>query len=232
MLDRARVARGRHCVWPRGVETDVFSPAQRSTSLREQWLAGRSGPIIAYAGRISREKQLDNFVGLDERLRAARLDCRFVFVGDGPMRAELEERMPNAVFTGAVPHIRVAEYLASADIFAFPSHTDTAGNVVLEAQACGLPAVVSSEGGPAENVINGETGIVTGGPGRPSFAGAVEHLVRRREQRLRMGVAARQYAHTRTWPKALASLFECYREFGRPPGEAALTSFQLAKREG
>ena len=93
--------------------------------------------------------------------RCARTDSRTgcSFIGDGPMRAELQAACPGAIFTGRVAHEHVPALLASADVFLFPSRTDTFGNVVLEAQACGLPVIVTDEGGPREAVRHGETGL-------------------------------------------------------------------------
>lgn len=230
LLEAARIARGHCTVWPRGVDAAVFTPARRSRELRDQWHIGGSYPVIAYAGRLSREKGLSDFVSVTERLQRGGLRHRLVFIGDGPMRAELERAMPEAVFVGSVPHSTMPEYLASADIFVFPSRTDTAGNVVLEAQACGLPAVVTNEGGPKENVVDGETAFVTGGDGQLEFAAAVEHLVREREVRIRMGESARRYAVTRQWPSALKVLFDTYRHMApaSPPGVLA---WPLASKE-
>ncbi len=92
---------------------------------------------------------------IQRRLFADRVAHRLVFVGDGPMAAELRQRCPDAEFLGQVPHDVVAQAMASADVFLFPSATDTLGNVVLEAQASGLPVVVSNLGGPHEVMVDG-----------------------------------------------------------------------------
>lgn len=213
-LDAARVARGKHVLWVRGVDTVAFSPDRRSAALRESWTAPADTPVVIYLGRLSREKGVLDFVAVAERLRSQRRAHKLVFVGDGPLRAELASRLPDAVCTGAVPHHAVGTYLASADVFAFPSRTDTAGNVVLEAQACGLPAVVRAEGGPRENVVPGQTAVIAAAT--DEFVVAIDGLLGNPVRRAGMGNAARGYALTRDWPTALAPLFSAYRQLAVP----------------
>jgi glycosyltransferase involved in cell wall biosynthesis len=116
------------------------------------------------------------------------------------------------VFTGTVPHAAMGEIMASADIFLFPSETDTAGNVVLEAQACGLPVLVTDRGGPRENIRNGETGFVCSAGSERDFCWHAAQLLADHERRRRMGRTARAFASARTWPEALRPLFASYQE--------------------
>jgi glycosyltransferase involved in cell wall biosynthesis len=127
------------------------------------------------------------------------------------MRKELEAQLTDAVFTGVLDRDGVAEACASSDAFVFPSRTDTAGNVVLEAQACGLPVVVTDAGGPQENLVNGASGLVLTDMEPMSWAAALAPLLRRLERRRHMAAAARAYAESRTWTDALAPLFDAYR---------------------
>jgi glycosyltransferase involved in cell wall biosynthesis len=159
-------------------------------------------------GRVSREKGLALLAPLRDRLHAAGIEHRFVIAGQGPMTEALRRRLPDAVFTGVLARAAVAEAFASADAFVFPSRTDTAGNVVLEAQASGLPVIVASDGGPRENIIEEITGIVCRSDDAAEWATAVGRVVRSRV----MGVAARDYALTRRWEQALQPLYRAYRE--------------------
>jgi glycosyltransferase involved in cell wall biosynthesis len=135
-----------------------------------------------------------------------------ILVGDGPMCQKLKEDLPDAVLTGALPPEDVAVAMASADLFMFPSDTDSAGNVVLEAQASGLPVVVSSEGGPKEYIRPGESGIVCR-PGDPeSFAREAAHLIRNTRPRAEMSRAARAHGLTLRWEAALEPLYRAYKE--------------------
>jgi glycosyltransferase involved in cell wall biosynthesis len=200
----------RLAVWPRGVDVETFSPARRSAGLRERWHVDDRRPALIYVGRLSREKGLALLPALLSRLHDRQVPHRLVVVGDGPMRAPLEAACPDAVFTGGLPHEQVAVAMASADLFVFPSATDTAGNVVLEAQACGLPVLVSDQGGPRENMRPGETGFVC-------RAGDVTDLVDRITElwsavrRARMGTSARRYAEGRSWQASLNPVYALYR---------------------
>jgi glycosyltransferase involved in cell wall biosynthesis len=208
MLTRARIDPARIEIWPRGVSTTQFDPAKRSSALRERWGVSGRRPALLYVGRLSCEKALALLGPLTRHLDYAGVAHRLVFVGDGPMRQELEGLCPGAVFTGTLSPDEVAVAMASADLFVFPSRTDTAGNVVLEAQASGLPVLVSRTGGPRENLRPGETGFACGD--LMEFARRAAELVRNADRRQRFGDAARRYALTRPWETALEPLYRSY----------------------
>jgi len=177
---------------PWGVDTDLFNPDRGDPEL---WRAlGADGKIkLLYAGRISKEKDLDILAEAFIELARERDDLVLALAGGGPFREELEERLRPypAAFLGYLDHEQLAAYYASADIFVFPSTTDTFGNVILEAQAAGLPVIVSDKGGPKENVVHGETGLIT--PGRDSVAlkQAIRTLADDEAMRKRMAATAR-----------------------------------------
>jgi glycosyltransferase involved in cell wall biosynthesis len=199
-------------LWTRGVDTTLFDPQKRSPALRERWRISDREPALLYVGRLSREKGLDLLPEVLYRLRAMRVKHRMVIAGDGPLRHWLQAQLPEAVFTGVLDRKDVAEVFASADAFVFPSVTDTAGNVVLEAQAAGLPVIVSDRGGPRENIVSGITGSVCSGSDPRDWATLVGDLLRGPALRERMGRAARQYALSRRWDHALASVYQTYRD--------------------
>ena len=203
-------------VWARGVDTDLFSPAKRSAALRESWHVCEKRPAILYAGRISAEKGLSMVEPLGSLLYRLGRSHRFIFVGDGPMLPALREACPDAVFTGRVEHGEMPVMMASADMMFFPSETDTAGNVVLEAQACGLPVLVTDQGGPRESVRHGRTGFVCRAGDTLDFCARLSELVRDAELRRRLSDAARKYAQTRPWAASLEPLFSVYRAAAQP----------------
>ena len=192
-------------VWPRGVDTAHFSPARRSPALRDTWHVSDRRPALLYVGRVSREKGLLHLPAISDHLHKRGLEHRFIIVGDGPLLSTLRRSLPDAVFTGSLSRAAVAEAFASADCFVFPSTTDTAGNVVLEAQASGLPVIVSGTGGPRENMVAGSTGAVCHREDPEEWADAIAGVLAQ-PRRATLAQAARQYALTRTWDRAMEPL--------------------------
>jgi phosphatidylinositol alpha 1,6-mannosyltransferase len=183
-------------VLSRGVDSVAFHPDKRG--------ARGDGVRALYVGRVAPEKNLD----LLARVFAPPADTMLTIVGDGPSRAELRGRLPGATFTGRLDGERLAQAYADSDFFVFPSHTDTLGNVVLEAMASGLPAVVSESMGPKELVRHGETGFVAGTD--EEFAAAVRTLATDPLRCRAMGRAARAFAETRSWKTIFEQLLGGY----------------------
>lgn len=208
-------------VWPAGVDVDEFTPERRSFTLRQRWRADAPRPVILYAGRLSREKGLDLVPAIRRALLRHGLQGRFVFAGDGPMRPVLDAQCPDGLFLGVVPHDRMGAILASADVFLFPSASDTLGHVVLEAQAAGVPAVVSDRGGPQHHMLADRTGLVAPAGDADAFGRALQRLITRPDQRREMGREARAYACTRTWPEALVPLVDGWRAVAADTAAAA-----------
>ncbi len=186
-----------------------FRPARRSAALRETWHVSDRRPALLYVGRVSREKGLLHLPAISDRLHERGLEHRCIIVGDGPLLPALRQALPDAVFTGSLSRAAVAEAFASADCFVFPSSTDTAGNVVLEAQASGLPVIVSGSGGPRENMVAGCTGAVCHRDDPQDWADAIAGVVAQ-PMRAKLALSARQYALTRTWERALDPLYRAY----------------------
>ena len=200
----------RLAAWTRGVDVRTFRPSRRSALLREHWRVCDRRPAVLYVGRVSREKDLGMLQALLSALHARQCPCRLIVVGGGPMLAELQAACPDAVFTGTLAHDDVAVAMASADMFVFPSTTDTAGNVVLEAQASGLPVVVSDRGGPCENLLRDESGFVCRSGDVIAFATAIQQLSDP-SRRATFSEAARRYAEGRSWEASLAPVYALYR---------------------
>jgi glycosyltransferase involved in cell wall biosynthesis len=191
-------------ILPRGLDTSLFHPARRTGDFRARFGARNGEPVLLYVGRISKEKDLDVLAAAYRNVRARHPSTRLAFVGDGPYLKELRAALPEAIFTGYLSGGDLAKAFASADIFVFPSTTDTFGNVVLEAMASGLPAVVSDTGGPRELVKNGVTGYVTRSLDVEDFTTATERLVADTGLRDSMRKNARAAVQDRDWSEAFA----------------------------
>jgi glycosyltransferase involved in cell wall biosynthesis len=228
MLVRAGLERSRIDIWRRGVSTVRFDPAKRSPALREKWGVSDERPAIMYVGRVSKEKGLEMLKPFSRFLEYGGIAHRLIVVGDGPMRAELQGDCPDAVFTGTLRQDDVAVAMASADFLLFPSRTDTAGNVVLEAQASGLPVLVSDAGGPRENLRPAESGFVC--REFSDFVRRAGDLLRHPRKRQEMSAAAREYALTRRWETALEPLYESYTGLGSGQPAAFLQPHSATER--
>lgn len=212
-------------IWPRGVDTELFAPAKASVSLRRAWRVDERRPAILYAGRLSTEKGLSLVPSIQRRLHNRSVAHQFVFAGDGPMRAQLVRECPDAVFLGTVSPRDMASAMASADLFLFPSATDTCGNVVIEAQASGLPVLVSDRGGPRQQMRHGVTGYVCRADDADAFTESVITLLHDPERRAAMGEAARQLALGRSWSLAVRPLFAAWQDAHRSAAYAGEASF-------
>lgn len=213
LLVAARIAPGKIDICSRGVDAARFDPRLRSQETRRAWGVDERTPVILYVGRLSAEKNLRLLPALVAALDARGARYRLVLVGEGPLVDDLSRRLPRAIFTGLLPQEAVATAMASADVFLFPSRTDTLGNVVLEAQASGLPVLVSNAGGPQENMLHGVSGFVcTPGHGADGFTARLLWLLEDRTRRLAFGAAAREYARHRTWADALRPLYQAWRD--------------------
>ncbi len=202
-------------VYPRGVDTILFSPSKRSEFYKERF-GIQGGLKIIYVGRISKEKNLPHLTRVFKSLHQEIKDLHFVVVGTGPYLEEMKRDLSgvSAIFTGDLRGEALAEAFASADLFVFPSTTDTFGNVVLEAQASGLPVIVTDSGGPQENMVPGETGWVVRGNSDQSLREAIRTLISKPEKLLRMGKAARRYMESRSFDNAFEEAWKLYKTAG------------------
>jgi glycosyltransferase involved in cell wall biosynthesis len=199
---------GKLKIFPRGLDTDLFSPAQREPAFWEKFGAANGQVRLLYVGRISREKDLDILAGAYRRLRSEGLPVQLIIVGHGPYSDVFAESLPEALFTGYLVGKELATAYASADIFVFPSTTDTFGNVIIEAQASGVPVVVSDSGGPKELVQDKANGFITKSRDVDDFTRAIRALVTNPALRQRMGDSARKSVIDRSWPSAFRKFWE------------------------
>lgn len=196
-------------IYTRGTDLDFYNPRHRDEEFyKPHGIADRV--IFVYTGRVSKEKNLDVVVDAFAQDDLLQKKAALAIVGDGPYREELVARKlpPNVVFPGFVKGKQLAKAYASGDVFVFPSTTDTYGNSVLEAQASGLPSLVSNEGGPKEIILPGESGMVLPGYDVNAWRDAMRSLVESDELRHRMAAAARARAATRDWSTAFREFWD------------------------
>lgn len=186
---------------PRGVEAELFHPARRRRDPAD------SEFVLGFVGRLSVEKNVGLFAQIQRELSQAQKSFHFLIVGHGGEEAWLRDRLPRAKFTGVLHGEELAAAYASMDLFVFPSHTDTFGNVVLEALASGVPAIVTPDGGPKSIVRDNETGRIVDDA---RFASAIAEILAHPERHESMRIAARAYALTMSWDSVFEGVYKRY----------------------
>jgi glycosyltransferase involved in cell wall biosynthesis len=189
-------------ILPRGLDTRLFTPGRSDPEFWKRFGSNGTGVRLLFVGRVSKEKDLDILVQAFRNLRRENIPVQLSIVGHGPYSNTLAEIMPEACYTGYLNGTELAEAYASSDLFVFPSTTDTFGNVIIEAQAAGLPAIVSDVGGPRELVTDGANGLVTKALDATDFTRAIRRLVKDEPLRKQMSAAARLSVEDRSWPGA------------------------------
>jgi phosphatidylinositol alpha 1,6-mannosyltransferase len=198
-------ATSRPChLMPRGVETDLFNPSKRPS-------AAENKPFtLGFVGRLSIEKNIHLLATIHDQLLAQGINnFRFLIIGQGDEEQSLRTRMAQADFPGVLRGEALAEAYASMDLFVFPSHTDTFGNVVLEALASGVPAIVTPDGGPRYIVQEGQTGHIASDDG---FTAAITSLIADPARHSAMRAAARTYALTASWDSVFDGVYKGYEQ--------------------
>ena len=214
LIDKLHGATHKPCsLMERGVDLEMFSPAHRDRAEDGQF-------VIGYVGRLSTEKKVRSFAALERAVKQAGYNhVKFVFVGQGSEEEWLRQHIPDAEMTGVLRGPALSRAYANMDLFAFFSETDTFGNVVLEALASGVPAVVSDKGGPKFIVEHERCGFVC--TSDEEFTAPVLRLIASPSLQRDMAIAARQRAERASWDAVFAEVYETYRRELPPRSEAA-----------
>jgi glycosyltransferase involved in cell wall biosynthesis len=178
----------------RGVDTALFDPARRSAKLRERWGIAPDGLAVIYLGRIAAEKNLELAIEAFERIRDRCPGARFVWVGTGPVADRLSSRHPEYIFAGLRLGEDLAAHFASADLFLFPSLTETFGNVTLEAMASGVPTIAFDHGAARAHLRDREHGRIVAPGDDSAYVDAAVAVATDAGMRRAMGSAARRAA--------------------------------------
>ncbi|MGM0418488.1 MAG: glycosyltransferase [Thermodesulfobacteriota bacterium] len=201
-------------VHPWGVDTEKFNPVKKNGFFKRNYDIDDSVIKLLYVGRVSKEKNLHIFESVMRKITQTRDDVCLIVIGDGPYLEEMKNSSADlpVLFTGYMAGEELSEAYASADIFVFPSTVDTMGNVVMEAQASGIPVVITDKGGPSENIISDKTGIIVSSDENfaDKFADAVLSLCNDHELTEKMKVNARNYTNDRSFENSFLSFWSKY----------------------
>ncbi|MBN1782879.1 glycosyltransferase family 1 protein [bacterium] len=198
-------------LWQRGIELDLFSPEKRSDALRNS-VTSSGEPILLFVGRLVREKDLNDLIDANQLLKERGFRFKQVIIGDGPMRQELEQELPDAHFTGFLAGEELAVWYASSDLFVFPSTTETFGNVILEAFASGIPAVGVDKGGVADIITSGVDGMIALANNPGDFAEKIAFFLKDSNMSRHFGRDARFTAQKYRWDTINRKLLESYQQ--------------------
>ncbi len=193
------------------VDCQLFQPHYDKVSVREKYGISQKY-ILLYVGRLAPEKDVKTLLNVVQLIPSELdKDIQWVWVGDGPLREELESEVPpNVIFTGYLNGEELAQIYSASDLFVFPSPTETFGNVVLEALASGTPVIGANSGG-VKNVVQGElTGILCHPGEAQEFTNSIVHLLTHDSLRWQMGMEGRKYALTQRWDRIFDHLLMQY----------------------
>jgi len=187
----------------RGVNTRTFAPTHRDDSLRSVWSVGPDDLAVIHVSRVAAEKNYPLLIAAFEAIREQHPSAKFIITSDGPLRKKLERQNPWIRFTGSLSREELARHYASADLFLYPSETETFGNVVLEAMASGLPVVAFNYAAAARFIRHGENGWHVKLGDRVAFLTAATQLANNTHLRRQLGAAARLTTEGIPWGRVI-----------------------------
>lgn len=200
-------------LWPRAIDTVRYHPSRRSEAMRQRLTDGEADkPLLIYVGRLSNEKRLDLLAPVIRQLPGVRL----AFVGSGPAEAQLKRlfRDTPTVFTGYLAGADLAAAYASADLFVFPSDTETLGFVAMESMASGVPAVAADAGGIPDVIRHGDTGLLFEAGNSAALLAGIRRLLDDPEERAALAQRARLDMERWSWRSSTERLVDYYQLAG------------------
>lgn len=211
-------------IWSRGINHENFSRIHRSRTWRLRQGFNDQDVVLAFVGRLVREKGLDDYAKLYDALKNRRLPVKALIVGNGPEFQRVRERMPDAIMTGHLSGDDLSCAYASADIFINPSLTETFGNVTLEAMSSGLPTVCVEATGSSDLVDNGITGWLVPSASSPDWVEQTALLCSDPDMRIRMGRMGSLKSAQYDWSTILRNMLEDYKTLSRASKSASKSS--------
>ncbi|MCV9386823.1 glycosyltransferase family 4 protein [Reichenbachiella ulvae] len=208
-LERLGIDSNKMVIWGRAIHANRFNPRFKQTDYFEGKIP-KGNKTVLFVSRLIKEKNVNMLAEMYERFERKNKKITMVITGDGPELEWLKEKMPNALFTGKLRGKELSTVYASADLFFFPSASETFGNVVLEAMASGLPVVAADANGPSDIVKDGITGFLAKPGYHNGFYKRILALTQDDHLRLQMGKAAFDYANAKTIDNLHAELWGHY----------------------
>ena len=213
LLEGRGFDRNKMTVFRRGIDKDFINA---KSDFIDKKLSYKPNTILIYAGRISKDKNLDFLIGVFNNVLKKNKNAYLVITGDGPYLTELKHenrKNDKIIFTGKVKRKELPEIFSLSDLLVFPSNTDTFGMTVLEAQCCGLPAVVTDKGGPKEIVKHCETGYVVSTAKSEDWEKIIKYVIEMKDQRVDDYIVMKQKSRTNiinnyNWEEVLQEMFE------------------------
>jgi glycosyltransferase involved in cell wall biosynthesis len=210
----------------RGVDAQQFAPRYRSVDLRREWGLGDEDLALIYVGRIAAEKNLSVAIDAYRAIKRFNDRCRFVLVGDGPLRSSLQKNHPDLTFAGMRSGDDLARHYASGDVFLFPSETETFGNVTLEAMASGLAVVAYNYACARLHITDGETGSSVRFGDAEAFVDAACALARDPQAIKRIGRRAREYVTYLSWSRVVEKFEALLLNAGKERGSSSTSAIR------
>lgn len=201
----------------RGIDSEAFNPGFRNANLRRQWKAGADDPVALYVGRLAAEKNLRLFVAAVRAMQSRNPHLRVVMVGDGPEHDALRAAHPDFIFAGMQRGADLAAHYASADIFVFPSQTETFGNVTTEAMASGLAIAAYDYAAAKQYLRDGDNALLAPYGDEDRFVEQAQKLAGDAALRQRLRLAVTQSARNLDWARVIDDLERVFRELSVPP---------------
>jgi glycosyltransferase involved in cell wall biosynthesis len=198
-------------IWARGIDLERFNPNKRDIEWRRSVGFKDDEIVVSFVSRLVWEKELRTYIKAVKTLQASNPKVRALIVGDGPALEETKELLPVAHYTGFAKGEELARAYASSDIFLFPSHTETFGNVTLEAMASGLPCVVADAIGSKSLVEDGVNGFWAEPKNKADFTEKLNRIVENEELRSSMSKKSREFAMEYQWDSINGGLVENYK---------------------
>ncbi|MEZ4912297.1 MAG: glycosyltransferase family 1 protein [Saprospiraceae bacterium] len=191
-------------VWPRGINMELFSPTKRNVSLLHA-ITQNTNKNILFCSRLVWEKNLTTLIDIYRLCMDALLPYNFIIIGDGVASADLKKAMPNAFFLGHQNHETLSTLYASADAFIFTSVSESFGNVIIEAQASGLPAIIANGGGSASIIEDGINGFLCTPSDASVYVDALNYIFRDEQVRTSIIEAGLQSVKKYNWENLMST---------------------------